>query len=67
MISFARIEWPVCPECKTVINDHRIICMNDFLFQRSFKEKECPSCKKKFLMNVRAELLTEVIAVEQTP
>ena len=65
MSQFSRIEYPTCPECKVLINDLKIFNLWDVECQRFFQKKECPRCKKPFLMKTRIELQTEVLAVEE--
>ena len=65
MSGFSKIEYPTCPECLTLINDLRIFDLWSLECQRYFHKKTCHSCKKVFLMKTRAELLTEVIRVEE--
>lgn len=65
MSQFSRIEYPTCPECLTLINDLKIFNLWDLESQRYFQKKECPRCKKSFLMKTRIELQTEVVPVEE--
>lgn len=63
-MTYSRIEYPTCPECLTLINDLKIFTLDDLQLSRYFHLKECPKCKKEFLMKTRVELQTEVVQVE---
>lgn len=63
-MNFSRIDYPTCPECLVLLNDERVFSLRD-LRSQYFQLKECPMCKKSFLMKTRIELLTEVVPVEE--